>query len=258
MVSPYSADFTKFNDAEYNDDDDFFPRSQKQQFAFQNIIKNKCMLNKRETEEMITKKINDEKDRQERLRAKRERCFPCNGTWPDCSCYKEGDLKIVSALRASMVKRRKDESLKIDKTLPRADKVSNKWNYGQDKVATGGACAKDDECVSGSCSDQTCCKKSLNKCSGNGKCAAGVECQCKPGFGGKQCQRIPLGSVCTSDSQCASKSCVRGFCCKASLKGCSGKGECVDAGAACKCDPKHAGEQCETLQLFKEFSHLLN
>ena len=48
MVSPYSAAFTKYNDAEYNDDDDFFPRDQKQQFAFQNVIKDKCLLNQKE------------------------------------------------------------------------------------------------------------------------------------------------------------------------------------------------------------------
>jgi hypothetical protein len=258
MVSPYSAAFTKYNDAEYNDDDDFFPRDQKQQFAFQKVIKDKCLLNQKETEQMITTKVNEEIDRQEKLRAKRERCYPCNGTWPECSCYKEDDLKVVVSLRASMVKRRKDESQKIEKSLPRPDKISAKWNYGQDKVATGGACANDEECVSGSCSEQTCCKRSLNKCSGNGKCAAGVECQCNPGYGGKQCERLPLGTACSRDLQCSSKSCVRGFCCKSSLKGCSDKGECVESGTRCKCDPKHAGDNCETLQLFKDFAHLLN
>merc|ERR1712072_1957 len=114
---------------------------QKQQFAFQNVIKDKCLLNQKETEQMITTKVNEEIDRQEKLRAKRERCYPCNGTWPECSCYKEDDLKVVVSLRAGMVKRRKDESLKIEKSLPRPDKISAKWNYGQDKVATGGACA---------------------------------------------------------------------------------------------------------------------
>merc|ERR1712072_182862 len=99
------------------------------------------------------------------------------------------------------------------------------------------------ECVSGSCSEQTCCKRSLNKCSG---------------YGGKQCERLPLGTACSRDLQCSSKSCVRGFCCKSSLKGCSDKGECVESGTRCKCDPKHAGDNCETLQLFKDFAHLLN
>ena len=116
----------------------------------------------------------------------------------------------------------------------------------------------DDHCASGSCVEGMCCKKTLNKCSGHGTCVRGIECKCEIGFLGKKCEKVPVGANCIADRDCISGSCARGVCCSASLNKCNNKGRCVSQGKRCQCDPKHAGEKCETLALFKKFGKLLS
>jgi hypothetical protein len=258
LASPYHADWLKSSGSNNDDmdDNDFFPESTKQKIAMQSLLSEKCSLNDKETEAMISKKMSDEIKRVLMLKQRSQRCYPCNGTWPNCNCF-EAPQK-PSLLRASHVVRQFDEANTVDKSLPRLDRVGSKFNYGQEKVRAGGECSLDDHCASGACVESVCCKKTLNKCSGHGTCLKGVECQCEMGFLGRKCEKLPTGADCIVDRDCISGSCTRGVCCSASLKKCSGKGQCVNQGKQCKCDPKHAGEQCETLALFKKFGNLLN
>jgi hypothetical protein len=256
LVSPYHADWQKTSgsDGDDMDDNDFFPRSTKQKVAMTALLNQKCMLNERETEAMISKKMSDEIKRVELLKAKAQRCYPCNGTWPSCSCHSQPSQ---TSLRTTNVIRQKDEATAVDKSLPKDGKISEHWDYGQDKLDAGKTCRYDDQCKSGDCVENICCTKKLRRCGGHGKCTNGIECECEEGFLGKACQKFPSGSKCAKDNDCISNSCHGNICCEASLEKCSGHGQCVKVGKACKCKPKYAGNKCETLALFKEFAHVL-
>ncbi|PKN55387.1 MAG: hypothetical protein CVU56_21640 [Deltaproteobacteria bacterium HGW-Deltaproteobacteria-14] len=80
-------------------------------------------------------------------------------------------------------------------------------------LAVGAICARDSWCVSGKCFDGVCaaqdCKAVDAECQGSWDCCTGVcsnEVQARYGSGACM-ERLPAGSVCYSDSWCASLDC---------------------------------------------------
>ena len=96
-----------------------------------------CSANTMETKMMIAEKMQEEKERQEKLRKARETCLPCAGTWPNCECggnvqaLKNRDIKKLQVTRAG------DEADGVDQTLPRNDTIKSLLNYGKPALGSG-------------------------------------------------------------------------------------------------------------------------
>ena len=100
---------------------------------------------------MIAEKMQEEKERQEKLRKARETCLPCAGTWPNCECggnvqaLKNRDIKKLQVTRAG------DEADGVDQTLPRNDTIKSLLNYGKPALGSGSQCSRSAECSSNFC-----------------------------------------------------------------------------------------------------------
>jgi len=136
---------------------------------------------------MIAEKMQEEKERQEKLRKARETCLPCAGTWPNCECggnvqaLKNRDIKKLQVTRAG------DEADGVDQTLPRNDTIKSLLNYGKPALGSGSQCSRSAECSSNFCVGGFCCAKETNGCSKHGMCNSGGNCVCEQGWFGEAC-----------------------------------------------------------------------
>jgi len=146
-----------------------------------------CSANNMETKMMIAEKMQEEKDRQERLRKARETCLPCEGTWPNCFCGGNLQKQDNEGIKKLQVTRLKDEADGVDQTLPRNDTIKSSMNYGKPSLAAGSQCARAVECASGFCNGGFCCGKETNGCSKHGTCNTGGGCDCDNGWFGEKC-----------------------------------------------------------------------
>lgn len=146
-----------------------------------------CSANNMETKMMIAEKMQEEKDRQERLRKARETCLPCEGTWPNCFCGGNLQKQDNEGIKKLQVTRLKDEADGVDQTLPRNDTIKSSMNYGKPSLAAGSQCARANECASGFCNGGFCCGKETNGCSKHGTCNTGGGCDCDNGWFGEKC-----------------------------------------------------------------------
>ena len=74
------------NEDDDDNNNDVWLESATKQLKVLSTLPNICASDIRESREIQTQKVNEEIVRQKLLRASRESCLPCNGTWPYCDC----------------------------------------------------------------------------------------------------------------------------------------------------------------------------
>lgn len=173
-------------------ENDVFLRSAQAQMQMLDKLPAACAAVELESERLIKGKVHDEIERQERLRAARETCGACGGTWPYCDCGNNVPRNATPNLKPEHVARSRDEADVVDYTLPRPDAIDKDWNHGRPKQVLGDPCAEASDCASSACVRGVCCSRDLDFCSGHGTCERmGQECRCDPGFTGRTCVPAP-------------------------------------------------------------------